>query len=62
MPAWSPIQYVKEGTYLLPVVKHRPESAFQDVEWIPRELLESMIAEGKVYGEVVTPFIHYGLH
>lgn len=62
MAAFIPILFRLDGSYLIPVKVTRAGSAFQDVEMVPRELLEALVNDGKSNGQVVEPLIHYGFH
>ena len=62
MPAFIPILYRMDNSYILPVNISRPGSKFNDIEFIPREMLDTFIAESKTNGLVVEPVINHGFH
>ena len=62
MPAFVPILYGEDGSYILPVNISHHGSHMVDIEFIPRGLLESFVAEAKLNGQVVEPVIHHGFH
>ena len=62
MPAFVPILFRIDGSYLIPISIQHTGSKFMDIEFIPRELLEALVAQGKTNGQVVEPVINYGFH
>ena len=62
MPAFVPILYGEDGSYILPVTISHHGSHMTDIEFIPRSLLESFVAEAKLNGQVVEPVVHHGFH
>ena len=62
MPAFVPILYRADGSYILPVNISHHGSNMVDIEFIPREMLDMMISEGRVNGQVVEPVINHGFH
>ena len=62
MPAFIPIFYREDGSYILPVHITHHGSSMLDIEFIPRSMLEILVAEARLNGQVVEPVIHHGFH
>ena len=62
MPPFVPILYREDGSYILPVNISHHGSNMVDIEFIPRNMLETFIADAKLSGQVVEPVIHHGFH
>jgi hypothetical protein len=62
MAAFIPIVYREDGSYILPVYISHHGSNMIDIEFIPRSMLETFIADARLTGQVVEPVIHHGFH
>ena len=62
MSSFVAIIFRLDGSYLVPVKITRAGSAFQDVEMVPRELLEALMEDGKSSGQVIEPLVSHGSH
>ena len=62
MPAHVLIVYREDGSYILPVTISHYGSHMNDIEFIPRSMLEALIAEAKLNGQIVEPLINHGFH
>ena len=62
MPAFVPILYREDGSYILPVTISHHGSNMTDIEFIPRSMLESLITESRLNGIVVEPTVNHGFH
>lgn len=62
MPSYVPILYREDGSYILPVNISHHGSNMMDIEFVPRNMLDTLIAEAKLTGQVVEPHIHHGFH
>jgi len=61
MPAFVPIYYQQDGTYVVAMRCQYQSSSFEEIEIVPRSLMETMILEARLKGQVVEPYINHGL-
>lgn len=62
MSAFVPIIFRIDGTYLICCEITHPGSKFCELEFIPREMLEWVMKEGKASGVDYVPHVLHGLH
>ena len=60
MPAFVPIYYREDGTYVVAMTISHHASKLEEIEIVPRSIMEETILAARLKGQVVKPYINYG--
>ena len=62
MAAFIPIHFRHDGSYIILCRVSRVNSKFEEFEYISRDIFDDTVKQSASQGEVVEPYINYGLH